>query len=251
MVDHLTLTNLEGSPALFVFLEVVVFAAFYVRATIGFGSGLISVAFLSLTFPVKEVVPVVLLLDLLGSLLLGAYDLHEMQWRELSWLIPGSIIGLGLGAIVLVHTNAQNLTRFLGIFILAYVVYAIIAKPERMPKVSRGWAFPLGVFGGIIGSLYGGGGPPLVAYLQMRHLDKRAFRATFQAIALADNILRGGLYIGFGLLNWALTLVFVILAPAAALGLYLGNHLHMRINQQTFLRATLALLTAVGLKYLI
>lgn len=90
-----------------------------------------------------------------------------------------------------------------------------------------------------------------MAYLQMRHLDKRAFRATFQAIALADNILRGGLYIGFGLLNWALTLVFVILAPAAALGLYLGNHLHMRINQQTFLRATLALLTAVGLKYLI
>lgn len=250
MTTHLTLAQLVQKPGLFAFLELVVFAAFYVRATIGFGSGLIAVAFLSLSFPVKEVVPVVLLLDLLGSLLLGAYDFQEMQWSELSWLIPGSIVGLAVGSLILVHSDAQRLTLFLGIFILAYVVYALVARPERMPRIGRPWALPLGVFGGIIGSLYGGGGPPLVAYLQMRHLDKRAFRATFQAIALADNVLRGGLYIAFGLLTWPLALVFATMAPAAGLGLYLGNHLHMRISQRLFLRATLALLAAVGVKYL-
>ncbi len=251
MVESLTLGHLVAQPALLLFVAVVVFGAFYVRATIGFGSGLISVALLSLSFPVKEVVPVVLLLDLLGSILLGAYDFHEMQWRELSWLIPGSIVGLAVGAVVLAHTNAQSLTRFLGIFILAYVVYAILARPERMPQISRPWALPLGVFGGLIGSLYGGGGPPLVAYLQMRHLDKRQFRATFQAIALSDNVLRGGLYIALGLLNGSLAMAFVALAPTAALGLYLGNHLHMRINQRTFLYATLVLLAVVGIQYLI
>ena len=183
--------------------------------------------------------------------MLGAYDLREMQWRELSWLIPGSLVGLAVGAVVLAHTRAQSLTLFLGVFILAYVIYAVAAKPERMPQIGRPWALPLGVFGGIIGSLYGGGGPPLVAYLQMRHLDKRAFRATFQAIALADNVARAGLYVGLGLLTEVLGLVFLLMAPAAAFGLYLGNHLHMRINQRTFLRATLALLTAVGIKYLI
>ncbi|MHB1566714.1 MAG: sulfite exporter TauE/SafE family protein [Acidiferrobacter sp.] len=242
---------LVGQPVVLALCVGIVLVAFYVRATIGFGSGLIAVALLSLAFPVKEVVPVVLLLDLLGSLLLGAYDLHEMQWRELSWLIPGSIIGLAIGAWVLARTDTQSLTRFLGLFILAYVVYALLFKPERMPQISRKWALPLGVFGGIIGSLYGGGGPPLVAYLQMRHLDKRAFRATFQAIALADNVLRAGLYVGLGLLNLRLTGVSVMLGPIVALGLYLGNALHMRINQQTFLRATLVVLTAVGIKYLV
>ncbi len=251
MMAHLTIADLMQKPQLLAFLEAVVFVAFYVRATIGFGSGLIAVALLSLSFPVKEVVPVVLLLDLLGSILLGAYDFREMRWGELTWLIPGSLVGLAIGALVLAHTHAQKLTLFLGVFILAYVVYALVARPERMPRIARHWALPLGIFGGIVGSLYGGGGPPLVAYLQMRHLDKRAFRATFQAIALTDNIVRGGLYIGFGLLIWPLAVVFVAMAPAAALGLYLGNHLHMRINQRLFLRATLALLTAVGIKYLI
>ncbi len=248
---QLTVTHLLQHPGLLVAAELTVLAAFYVRATIGFGSGLISVALLSLMFPVKEVVPVVLLLDLLGSVLLGAYDFHEMQWRELSWLIPGSVIGLGLGAIALAHTDAQSLMRFLGVFILAYVIYAVAAKPERMPRISRAWALPLGTLGGLIGSLYGGGGPPLVAYLQMRHLDKRAFRATFQAIALSDNVLRAGLYVALGLLNLPLTIAFVALGAAAALGLYLGNHLHMRISQRAFMRGTLVLLTIVGLKYVI
>ncbi|WP_298138239.1 sulfite exporter TauE/SafE family protein [Acidiferrobacter sp.] len=250
-MTHLTIAELLHRPMLLALLLLIVFAAFYVRATIGFGSGLIAVALLSLYFPVKEVVPVVLLLDLLGSVLLGAYDFREMQWQELTWLIPGSLVGLAIGAVILAHTHAQRLTLFLGIFILAYVVYAIAAKPERVARIARAWALPLGVFGGIIGSLYGGGGPPLVAYLQMRHLEKRAFRATFQAIALADNVVRGGLYAAFGLLTWPLTAVFAVMAPAAAFGLYLGNHLHMRINQRLFLRATLALLAVVGAKYLI
>ena len=174
-----------------------------------------------------------------------------MQWPEISWLLPGSLLGLMIGAVILAHTDAQSLTRYLGIFILAYVLYALLIHPERLPKVSRRWALPLGIFGGLIGSLYGGGGPPLVAYLQMRHLQKRAFRATFQAIALIDSIARALMYITLGLLNMTLGIAFLAFIPAVALGLYLGNHLHLRIRQQAFLRATLALLAVVGIKYLL
>ncbi len=47
----------------------IVFVAAYVRATIGFGSGLVMVGFLTFLFPIKLVVPLVLLLDILGSIL--------------------------------------------------------------------------------------------------------------------------------------------------------------------------------------
>ncbi|MBU2844411.1 TSUP family transporter, partial [Acidithiobacillus ferriphilus] len=117
----LSYATLIQNPLLWAIAGGIVLAAFYVRAVIGFGSGLISVALLTLIFPIKEVVPVVLLLDLLGSVLLGAYDFREMRWPELRWLIPGSVIGLAIGSFILADTNAQNLTRFLGVFILAYV----------------------------------------------------------------------------------------------------------------------------------
>ncbi len=251
MHASLSYATLIQNPLLWAIAGGIILVAFYVRAVIGFGSGLISVALLTLIFPIKEVVPVVLLLDLLGSVLLGAYDFREMRWPELRWLIPGSVIGLAIGSFILADTNAQNLTRFLGVFILAYVVYALVMKPERLPQVALPWGMPLGMFGGVVGSLYGGGGPPIVAYLQMRHLDKRAFRATFQGIALTDNILRAFMYIALALLTWQLMVGFLMLIPPVLLGLWTGNRLHMRINQRAFLMGTLAVLAVVGLKYLI
>ena len=251
MHASLSYATLIQNPLLWAIAGGIILVAFYVRAVIGFGSGLISVALLTLIFPIKEVVPVVLLLDLLGSVLLGAYDFREMRWPELRWLIPGSVIGLAIGSFILADTNAQNLTRFLGVFILAYVVYALVMKPERLPQVALPWGMPLGMFGGVVGSLYGGGGPPIVAYLQMRHLDKRAFRATFQGIALTDNILRAFMYIALTLLTWQLMVGFLMLIPPVLLGLWTGNRLHMRINQRAFLMGTLAVLAVVGLKYLI
>ncbi|MDA8114043.1 MAG: sulfite exporter TauE/SafE family protein [Acidithiobacillus sp.] len=251
MHASLSYATLIQNPLLWAIAGGIILVAFYVRAVIGFGSGLISVALMTLIFPIKEVVPVVLLLDLIGSVLLGAYDFREMRWPELRWLIPGSVIGLAIGSFILADTNAQNLTRFLGVFILAYVVYALVMKPERLPQVALPWGMPLGMFGGVVGSLYGGGGPPIVAYLQMRHLDKRAFRATFQGIALTDNILRAFMYIALALLTWQLMVGFLMLIPPVLLGLWTGNRLHMRINQRAFLMGTLAVLAVVGLKYLI
>ena len=207
----------------FVYSGFVVFLAFYTRATIGFGSGLISVSLLSLVFPIKEVVPIVLILDLIGSILLGAYDFQHIRFGELVWLFPGSIIGLVIGTFILANTDAQSITKFLGIFIISYVIYAISFKPEKLPIIRRIWAFPLGILAGVIGSLYGGGGPPLVAYLQLRRIEKRSFRATFQVIALLDNILRVFTYIGVGLLNLKLFIISLCLTPFAGIGLRGGN----------------------------
>ena len=83
MHASLSYATLIQNPLLWAIAGGIILVAFYVRAVIGFGSGLISVALLTLIFPIKEVVPVVLLLDLLGSVLLGAYDFREMRWPEL------------------------------------------------------------------------------------------------------------------------------------------------------------------------
>jgi uncharacterized membrane protein YfcA len=246
----LSYLKLVNSPHLWMLSSIIILAAFYVRSMLGFGSGLISVALLTLIFPITEVVPVVLLLDLMSSIFLGIYDFRELHWPELSWLIPGSIIGLIFGSIILADTNAQSLTHLLGVFILVYVIYTLVVKPDRLSKrIKLAWGIPMGIIGGLVSSLYGSGGPPIVAYLQMRHLDKRSFRATFQGTALTDNILRGCIYIALGLLTWQLAITFLMLIPSALLGLLAGNRLHMRINQRAFFLVTLALLAMVGLNY--
>lgn len=250
MHEQLSASLLFSDPATWLIASVVVFVAGYVRATIGFGSGLVMVGLLTLLFPIKLVVPTVLLLDVLGSILLGGYDFRVIEWRELKWLVPGSVLGLAAGAWLLSVTPAQHLTLLLGVFLLGYVVYAVRVDPSRFPTIARWWGAPLGIFGGVVGSLYGGGGPPIVAYFQMRKLDKRRFRATFQAVALADNTLRIVLYLLLGLLAAPLWGAFAVLAPAMLLGLFLGNRLHFRISERAFMNGTLGLLALIAVKYL-
>lgn len=239
------------APAPFAVALIIVLGAFMVRGMLGFGSGLISVALLIIFLPVKLAVPVVFIIDSLASLALGTYDFKQIRWREIGWLWPGTVAGLVAGAYVLKHAPAQNITVLLGIFILGYVLYAFVVRPERLPKTDRVWGAPLGVLGGLMGSLYGGGGPAIVAYLQMRHLDKRDFRATFQFVAVSDSVVRGTFYFAMGLITGSVVATAVWLVPAVAIGLWVGNRLHFRINARRFQQAVLVTLAVAGLKLVI
>ncbi len=213
---------------------IIVLIAFFVRATIGFGSGLISVSLLTIFLPINITVPAVFVLDFLGSIILGAYDFKEVKWGDLSYLLPATVLGLLFGAYILKYADPQKLTIFLGIFILAYVIYASIMKQDKLPYAKNSVGVPLGFLGGFIGSLYGGGGPPIVAYLQMKHRGKRVFRATFQIVAITDSIFRLFIYIFLGLLTLKALKLSVILIPPLLIGLFLGNKFHFAINQKTF-----------------
>ncbi len=226
----------------------ILFAAFAIRGMIGFGSGLISVSLLIFFLPVKEVVPIVFLLDAVASSALGSYDYKQIRWKEMPWLWAFTILGLIVGAWILKTLPAQSVTVLLGVFILIYVGYALLTKPERLPWVSRAWGEPLGFLAGLIGSLYGGGGPSIVAYFQMRHLDKRSFRASFQFIAVTDAIVRGGLYFLLGLLSAESAITAAWLMPAVGLGLVAGNFAHFRIDAKRFQMLVLLVLTLVGIK---
>lgn len=241
---------LMHSPVSWLVTGAIVFLAGYVRVVIGFGSGLIMVGLLTFMFPIKLTVPVVLLLDIVGSILLGGYDFKAIKFKELPWIVTGSVVGIGFGSWLLLVTPAQHLTLFLGIFLLAYVLYTLWVKPQGLPCIKRSWGALLGLFSGIIGSLYGGGGPPIVAYLQMRKLKKHDFRATFQAIALIDNIIRIGFYLFLSLLTMPLFGAFVLLVPAMILGLFFGNKMHFKISEKAFMNATLILLAIIAVKYI-
>jgi uncharacterized membrane protein YfcA len=90
-----------------------------------------------------------------------------------------------------------------------------------------------------------------VAYLQLRKLDKRQFRATMQLVAVMNNVLRGVLYFLIGLLTARVGITFLWLLVPMLIGLWIGNKIHFRINARVFQNIVLVVLTLVGLKLLI
>ena len=106
------------------YFVVVLFAAYLVRGMAGFGSGLIALPLLSLVFPLPLVVPIVVLLDYLGSASQGLRNVERIVWREQLVLIPFMCIGVGGGLYAVANKQAvpQQFPTLLGLVWLAVLV---------------------------------------------------------------------------------------------------------------------------------
>lgn len=141
------------------FSAAVLFVAYIVRGIAGFGSGLISVPLLALFFPLQLVVPIIVLLDYVGSASQGLRNRKLIAWREQLPLIPFTLIGVAIGLSLLEKLNSATLAQALGVFIMVYAVYQLLPLPVL--RGSRLFAVPGGALGGLIGTVFGAGGAVL------------------------------------------------------------------------------------------
>jgi len=242
MLESLSITQL-------LLAALIIFGAYLIRGIAGFGSGLISIPLLALMLPLHIVVPMVGLLDYIASTSHGVKHRQAIQWRDIVPLLPFTFAGV-LTALYLFKTlDGQLLRSALGGFIVLYAFYSLLSSGPAAHG-SRLWAAPAGALGGLIGTLFGTGGPFYVIYLRLRQLDKSAFRATAATIFLIDGSSRiiGYFFSGFYQLDTMILLAAAL--PVMVVGLYIGGHIHTTISQRSFQQAIGILLVCSGMALL-
>ncbi len=223
----------------------ILFVAYLVRGIAGFGSGLISIPLLALMLPLKIVVPIVVFLDLIGSAAQGVSSRRSIRWSVLVPLLPFTLAGIALALYFFNSVDTAVLNVSLGIFVMFFAIYQLLPIPDL--RGGPVMAFPFGLLGGLLGTLFGTGGPFYVMYLNMRSLSKEAFRASFASYFLIDGAVRIGVYIvGLSLLNQQFLIVLLMALPPFALGLYCGGRVHREIPASTFKKFISLLLIASG-----
>ena len=210
----------------------VLFVAYLVRGVAGFGSGLIAIPLLTLLHPLPLVVPLVVLLDFLGSAAQGLRRRESISWPNLLPLLPFTVAGVLAALHLFASVEPGRLETALGAFVLVFAVYQVLPLPAL--RGSRLWAVPTGALGGFVGTLFGTGGPFYMMYLQVRGLDKVATRASFAAWFFVDGGLRLAGFAATGLLSVELLGTLALWLVPAALGLFVGGAVHVGIDARTF-----------------
>lgn len=225
---------------------VILLLAYFLRGIVGFGSGLIAIPLLAHFLPLTFVVPMVLVLDFTASLVLSSHSRLQVRWDEVRSLLPSSVIGIILGTYLLVSLPVEPLLFSLGLFVIFFGIrYSLNLHSER--PISRWWSVPTGLAGGSIGALFGTGGPPYVIYLSHRLRDKAQLRGTFSGMFLIEGGFRLITFIYMGLMFQEDMLYALLLGlPVMALGLFLGNRVHLGITQRQQLAIIGALLLVSG-----
>ena len=224
---------------------VIIFIAYVIKGLSGFGSGLVAIPLLAFFLPLPFIVPVLALLSYTGTVYQSLTYRRDVVWRDLWPLLPFSLAGITIALWLLVNVEVTILTLTLGIFIFCYAVYSLL--PHEIKSGSRWWAVAAGGLAGLVGALFGTGGPFYALYLKMRQVTKQQFRATITMIFLVDGGARMFGYFYSGLFTNKIMMLALVLIPVFVLAMYVGQHIHIRINDRRFNQVVSTLLLVSGL----
>lgn len=237
------MTGLHDAPLI---VPLVIFAAYLVFGITGFGASPITIPVLVHLLPLSFVLPLAALLDLGSALALGLHTRRQADTRELLTLVPFTLIGLTLGVTLLLRLPRDATLMALGLFVCAYAVNLIVRRESRR-RLSRWWAAPAGIVGGLIGALFGMGGPPYVMYLAGRIPEPDAQRATISQMVILNVGLRVLAFALAGLLvSTSLWLAVAALLPVAWAGVWAGHRAHLRLAPAIAARIIAAALFVAG-----
>ena len=234
-------------PPLEVFLlaPLIVVTAYVIFGISGFGSTLIAVPLLAHLYPLKFVIPMMVVLDCIGSISMGFKLRADVNRRELAPLLPFMLVGMLAGAFLLLKLPSEILLAGLGAFVLAYGAFYVTGRGAKA-RVGRWAVAPVGIFAGTTSSMFGVGGPIYVMYLTARGSTLEQIRATMPVIFIFTTIARIIIFAAAGLFTASVLYTSAALLPIMVLGMWIGNRLHLNLTREQLVRVIGVLLVASG-----
>ena len=217
----------------------------------GFGISTIMIPVLCLFYPVPTALLFVAIIHFCGDIWKIIFFKRGANWKLiLGFGIPGIVMSF-FGASITLNISPLILKRFLGGFLILYMIYLFFKQKWKIPKTDK-TAILGGSLSGFFAGIFGVGGAVRGAFLSAYDLPKETYIFTAGAIAFFIDISRITKYVTGGItLNENLSLLLLLLVPLSFLGAYLAKRIVHSIPQNYFRLGIAILLGIVGIKFLL
>lgn len=235
---------LDFSVWQWVFLYLVVFIASVVRGLAGFGFALVSSVMLTQLLPPKQVIPVIVLCEIISSLGQLPTVWKQINWKLVFKLFAGLIVGTPIGVWFLVNMPSEIMVSIISIIVLIFTCLMLFGFSV---KHNNGLAPTLGAgfISGILNGISANAGPPVIIFL-LSNTDAKATRASLIAYFLLAFLWSSILYVQQGLLTVGTLGITGMIIPALLIGVWIGNKLFKLFDEAHFKKFVLYLLLVVS-----
>jgi len=177
---------------------------------------------------------------------------RSIDWRSLPRFLAGGILGVPVGAYLLLHLPGGAYRTVIGVLLIAYGSYLLLRWPVRQLRTGPLADVCIGFLGGFTGGLAGFPGAAVTIWCGLKGWDKARQRGVYQPFILCMQPVS---LIAIGLMQPASagtaqldfrTLLFV---PAALLGAWFGVRIFKGLSDRQFDLAvnTLLVMSGIGL----
>ncbi len=224
---------------------VVLFAAI-IRGYAGFGFSAIVVASLSLVSPTREIVPLVVLLEIVASVQMFPKVWQQINWRLVWWLLICGLVFIPLGQVVLKSVPIEPMRIVCATALLLAV--GLISKGYQFPisNSPKGWAL-VGAIAGTMNGLLAMGGMWVMILLLGTPIQIQMLRASLVAYFFLVDFYTGAIGIMNDLLTAPIIWRSVSSLPFLFLGVFLGTKQFEGANETTFRKVVLAVLAGLAM----
>ena len=224
----------------------IVFGAAVVRGFSGFGFSLLAISGLSLLYPLQEILPPMLMMELAASINLLPTIWKDIHWRSFFPLFAGAMIGTPIGIYALSHFSPAPMQLALAIFMsisvgLMWIGYGLKSMPNLAATLAAGAA------SGLANGAFGIGGPPVILFYFASPAGAAAGRASLTAFFLAiDVIWLTNPSAIMGLIHWSMAIRAAFYLPFLLGGIWIGNHAFKGVDEAKFRKSVLLILMVMA-----
>ncbi len=234
-----------------VFIVAVVLFASLVKGITGFGFALVSLPVLVIWFPVKELIPVLTICNMLASTVI------VLQKKSIPLIHPSSRILILSGSVatvagvVLLTAISETLVTLLVAILLALLSgVSLMGKLWSIRKNNANFVMA-GAISGLLAGSVSISGPPLAIFMKEVGMDKAEFREVFSWFSIITAGIAIAGYCLSGLLTFAELKLSLFFFPILYVGSYIGKRINAQISTRSFnkINITICLLSCVILMF--
>jgi uncharacterized membrane protein YfcA len=209
-----------------------------VKGYSGFGASIFWVVSVSLALPPIQVVPMVLMFEVISSFYLLPSIWKDIQWKPISNLMIGTCIGTPLGIYALTSLPATIIRMALAVIVLTTAM--LLLRGFTLDKVpGKPATVGVGVLAGILNGSMSIGGPPVVLFFFSTPIGIAVSRASIIAYFFGLDAVGAVMLSSQGLIDVAVFLRTVLLIPLLLLGTLIGNQGYKKSNPDRFKKTAL------------
>lgn len=230
-------------------LLAIVFVSATIQAILGFGFGMVAMAFVPFLVDLKLAVPLVSFICLMMNSSLLVHLRGHVDRSKFLPLVFGGVVGVPCGVLALRTAPEAVLTLSLGLVIGAFVVRSAWEGDVSARDLGVGWGYLAGFAGGALGGAFNTGGAPPVMYASRKPWTPDALKANLQVFFCGCSLLQVSLFLSSGLLGWDILVADLVALPAVLCGIGLGSWWSRRLDGDSFRKWVLSGLAVMALVY--
>ena len=242
-MEFLELIDLELID--FIFFCGVILLASFVRGFSGFGFSASSVSLLSFILPPKEIVPIILLLEITASFFMIPSIWKKINWKFVVYLLVGVSIGTPFGVHLLSILEPKITHLIISITVLVFAI--LLLRGYKNKKLNHNISkFFVGATAGTVNGFGTLAGLPIALYFLVIAVEPAVIRASIAALffftdsyALILTYLSGLLELSF--LYRTFPLIFIV-----PVGVFMGTRLFKGSTKESYKKYVLYFLIVIS-----